>query len=69
MRLSVSLPAADLDLIESYANEHGLSRSGAIRQAVGALRETLLGDQYQAAWEEWDEEEAAWDQTVADGLS
>jgi hypothetical protein len=35
---------------------------------VGALRDTLLGDQYQAAWEEWDEEEEVWNQALADGL-
>ena len=70
MKLSVSIPDEDLDFIDRYASEHRVeSRSQVVQRAVSLLRATELGDDYAAAWSEWDESESeAWEPTVADGL-
>lgn len=70
MKLSVSIPDEDLEFIDRYASEHGVdSRSRVVHRAVSLLRATELGDDYAAAWSEWDGSEAqAWEHTVADGL-
>lgn len=71
MKLSVSLPDQDLEFIDHYAVEHGVdSRSGVVQHALSLLRVTELGDDYAAAWDEWDSSDGAdWDTTAADGLS
>ena len=72
MKVSVSLPAADVEYLDAYARERGLeSRSAALQKAVRVLRAAELGASYEAAWEEWAGEEreaAAWDGAVGDGL-
>ncbi|MBI2706060.1 MAG: ribbon-helix-helix protein, CopG family [Actinobacteria bacterium] len=70
MKVSVSIPDEDLEFIDRYASEHGVdSRSRVVRRAVSLLRAAELGDDYAAAWDEWDESEAeAWEPTLADGL-
>jgi Arc/MetJ-type ribon-helix-helix transcriptional regulator len=70
VKLSVSLPEDDVDFIDRYATEHGVeSRSAVLRRAVSLLRASELGDDYAAAWDEWESSEAAlWDVTIADGL-
>lgn len=72
MKLSVSLPATDVDFLDAYAKEQGFeSRSAALQRAVRMLRTAELAAEYEAAFTEWDdsEEAAAWDSTAADGLS
>ena len=70
MKLSVSIPDDDLEFIDRYASEHAVeSRSGVVHRAVSLLRATELGEDYAAAWSEWDESEAeAWEPTVDDGM-
>jgi Arc/MetJ-type ribon-helix-helix transcriptional regulator len=71
VKLSVSLPEHDVEFIDEYATEHGVeSRSAVVHRAVSLLRASALGDDYAAAWEEWNAAEAeVWDITVADGLT
>jgi len=71
MKLSVSLPDADVALLDEYARRAGLaSRSAAVREAIHLLRFPDLEDDYAAAWAEWESsgEEQAWEATAADGL-
>jgi len=70
VKLSVSIPDDDLEFIDQYASDHGVeSRSGVVHRAVSLLRATELGDDYAAAWREWEESEAEeWDVVVGDGL-
>jgi hypothetical protein len=72
MKLSVSLPEEDVALLDEYARSSGLpSRSAALHHAVGLLRLPNLGDDYAAAWDEWEAsgEQALWETTASDGLS
>lgn len=71
VKLSISLPPVDVEFLDGYAQQHGVeSRSAAVQQAVALLRAADLGDDYEAAWSEWEETGAAeWDAVVADGLS
>lgn len=70
VKLSVSIPDEDLEFIDAYAAEHGVeSRSGVVQRAVSLLRATELGDDYAAAWAEWEASDAAdWEPVVGDGL-
>ena len=71
MKVSVSLPAEDVEFLDTYANERGLdSRSAAVHKAVRMLRTAELGAAYEAAWDEWfaSGEAALWDVTVGDGI-
>lgn len=71
MRLSVSLPAEDVALLDRYVEALGLpSRSAGIQHAVRLLPRQDLERDYEAAWEEWEAsgELAAWDSMPADGL-
>ena len=71
MKVSVSLPAEDLEFLDSYAKSRSVpSRSAVLHQAVGLLREAELGPAYEEAFREWEESEdaVAWDQTVGDGI-
>ena len=71
MKISVSLPQADVEFLDSYALQHGIeSRSGAVQHAVDRLRHEELGDAYQQAWDDWDAsgEAAVWEGVVSDGL-
>jgi hypothetical protein len=72
MKISVSLPQADVEFLESYAHQHGIeTRSGAVQLAVDRLRHDELGDAYEQAWDEWTSsgEDTAWEGAVGDGLS
>ena len=70
MKLSVSLPEADLSFLDEYARHESLaSRSAAVRAAITALQEAYLGDLYEAAWDEAADDLPAWDATLKDGLS
>jgi Arc/MetJ-type ribon-helix-helix transcriptional regulator len=71
MKVSVSLPDADVEYLDAYAQTQGLdSRSAAVQKAVRLLRASELGAAYEDAWTEWAEDEDAelWDAAVADGL-
>lgn len=70
MKLSVSLPAADIDVLDEHVRRRGLpSRSAALRDAIRMLREPELEQAYEAAWLEWESSEARalWEGTSADG--
>jgi Arc/MetJ-type ribon-helix-helix transcriptional regulator len=71
MKLSVSLSDKDVEFIDQYATEHGVeSRSGVVQRAVWQLRATELGDDYTAAWDEWNSSDReVWDSAIADGVS
>ena len=71
MKISVSLPQADVEFLDEYASQHGIAtRSGALQVAVDRLRHEELGDAYEQAWVDWDAsgEAAAWEGVVSDGL-
>jgi len=72
MKLSVSLPDEDVAVLDEYARTAGLpSRSAALQHAVRMLRLPDLEQDYEAAWQDWEEsgDHAAWDVTAADGLA
>lgn len=71
MKISVSMPEADVDYLDSYARDRKLeSRSAVLHKAVRLLRASELGAAYEDAWTEWDESEDSelWDAAVADGV-
>lgn len=71
MKLSVSLPAEDVEVLDEYARSSGLaSRSAVVQHAIRMLRGSALDQDYADAWNEWESsgEQAAWDGTAADGL-
>ena len=72
MKLSVSLPAADVAFLDDYAREQGIdSRSAALLKAVHLLRSLTLSNCYEEAWAEWSDGHDAtlWETTAADGLA
>jgi antitoxin MazE9 len=72
MKLSVSLPDEDVEILDDYARAHGLrSRSAAVHQAVWLLRHPELERDYAQAWAEWESsgEEELWAATSGDGVS
>ena len=72
MKVSVSLPGADVQFLDEYTREQGLeSRSAAVHRAVRLLRAAELGGAYEAAWAEWagDGEADVWESTTGDGLA
>jgi len=71
MKVSVSLPAEDVEFLDAYAESQGFaSRSAAVQKAVRLLRVSELGAAYSDAWSEWvdDGEAEIWDVTTADGV-
>ena len=72
MKLSVSLPDEDVEVLDAFAQRAGLpSRSAALQHAIRLLRHPDLEQDYAAAWQEWDAsgEAALWERTASDGLS
>lgn len=72
VKLSVSLSAADVAMLDKYAKAAGLqSRSAAIQKAIKLLGDAELEDAYATAWEEWRSsgEARTWESTSADGLA
>jgi Arc/MetJ-type ribon-helix-helix transcriptional regulator len=72
MKLSVSLPAADVEFLDEYARKQGIeSRSAALLRAVRLLKGVGLGSSYEEAWDDWQRSGEAdlWDVTVADGMT
>jgi Arc/MetJ-type ribon-helix-helix transcriptional regulator len=71
MKLSVSLPREDVELLDEFARTSGLpSRSAVVQYAVRLLRLPDLEQDYAAAWDEWESsgDQVAWDATSSDGL-
>jgi Arc/MetJ-type ribon-helix-helix transcriptional regulator len=71
VKISVSLPAVDVELLDTYAHTHAFpSRSAALQHAINLLREAELADAYEQAWDEWDGsgEGQLWEAVSADGL-
>ena len=71
MKLSVSLRGQDVEFLDAYARAHGkASRSAALTDAVRALRDAELGQEYEQAIDEWDEGDDAelWERTSSDGI-
>ena len=71
MKLSVSLPAEDVEFLDTFTKEQGMrSRSSAMHTAIVMLRTARLGPAYAEAFAEWDEsgDARAWEAVVADGL-
>ncbi|MDH6120172.1 antitoxin [Kitasatospora sp. GAS204B] len=72
MKISVSLPEADVAFLDEYgAKTSSDSRSAVIHAAIELLRAAQLEDDYQQAWQEWgrDESTSPWEDTMEDGLS
>jgi Arc/MetJ-type ribon-helix-helix transcriptional regulator len=72
MKVSVSLPAEDVEFLDAYANSKGfVSRSAVVHKAVRLLRASGLGGAYEDAWQEWATESDGdvWDDTINDGLA
>ena len=68
----MSLPDADVEYLDAYAQNQGLgSRSAALQKAVRLLRASELGAAYEDAWTDWVQSEDAelWDAATADGLA
>jgi Arc/MetJ-type ribon-helix-helix transcriptional regulator len=71
MKVSVSIPDADVEYLDEYVRKTGLdSRSAALQKAVRLLRMSELREAYAAAWEEFDStgDAALWESTVGDGI-
>jgi hypothetical protein len=72
VKLSISVSAEDVAVLDAYARTSGLrSRSAVVQHAIHLLRHADLEGDYAAAWDEWDSSghRADWEGTVADGLS
>nr|KGA06951.1 MAG: antitoxin [actinobacterium acMicro-1] len=70
MKISMSLPDEDVVFLDAYAEAKGLpSRSAALHKAVRLLRASGLASAYEAASQEWDDDDGSlWDVTTSDGL-
>lgn len=70
MKLSISIGDDEVAFIDRYAAEYGVdSRSAVVQRAIAALRALELGEDYAAAWDEWDRSEGdTWDVALSDGL-
>ncbi len=71
VKLSVSLSAEDVAVLDTYVEQAGLpSRSAGLQRAIRMLRYPTLEDDYDDAWSEWATagEAAVWEETVGDGL-
>jgi Arc/MetJ-type ribon-helix-helix transcriptional regulator len=72
MKISVSLPAEDVEFLDEYAENQGIdSRSAVVHTALRMLRSSKLGDAYADAWAEWEEtgEASVWAIADGDGLT
>ena len=72
MKVSVSLPAEDVEFLDAYATSQGIaSRSAVLHKAVRFLRASQLGPAYEDAWSEWSDSggDELWEVATADGMS
>ena len=69
MKLSISLHEDDVAFVDGLAPEFG-SRSAVLAHAIRLPRTANLGDQYEQAWDEWEEsgEAEAWEAVAGDGI-
>ncbi len=71
MKLSISVPDEQVELIDRVISVQGLaSRSAAIQQGIELWLNQALVDDYAAAFKEWDAsgEAAVWESVAGDGL-
>lgn len=71
MKISISVPDEQVELIDRVMTAQGLtSRSAAIQQGIELWLNQALVDDYAAAFKEWDGsgDSAAWEAVVGDGL-
>ena len=71
VKISVSLPAAEVEFLDEYAHQRDVgSRSAAVLRGIELLRQADLSDAYEEAWDEWEASGDAelWDPAAADGL-
>jgi Arc/MetJ-type ribon-helix-helix transcriptional regulator len=71
MKLSISVPDAQMELLDRVVELRGLvSRSAAIQQGIDMLLNDALVADYKAAFAEWDDhgDAAVWDAVSNDGL-
>jgi Arc/MetJ-type ribon-helix-helix transcriptional regulator len=71
MKISVSLPDDDVELLDASAQSQGLaSRSATVHKAVRLLRASALGADYEQAWSDWADsiDQDLWDRATDDGL-
>ena len=74
MKMSVSLPAEDIEFLDAYVKDQSArSRSAALHKAVGLLRAAQLAGAYEDAWASWTswtscDDAETWDAALADGL-
>jgi Arc/MetJ-type ribon-helix-helix transcriptional regulator len=72
VKVSVSLPDEDVEFLDAYAHEQGISsRSAVLHKAVRLLRAVELSADYEAAWQDWStsEDDKLWSAPVADGVT
>lgn len=72
MKVSLSIPDEDIRFLDNFARDHGIaSRSAAVQHSIALLREAELGNQYEAAWDEWyaSEDAELWDSVTGDGMT
>jgi Arc/MetJ-type ribon-helix-helix transcriptional regulator len=72
MKLSVSLPEADVAFVDEYARRRGsASRSSVVHRAIELLRMAELEDAYANAFDESEQtgEAEEWDATSGDGIA
>ena len=72
MKISISVPLADVQLLDEFARTAGLpSRSAAVQYAIRLLRLPDLEQDYAAAWQDWEAsgDNDAWATTSSDGLT
>ena len=70
MKLTVSIPDADVQFIDGYAESAGYaSRSAVVYKAVRLLRASELGADYEQAWTEWATtgEQHVWESSTGGG--
>ena len=70
MKLSVSLPDDEVNVLDRYSELHGVgSRSAVLLNAIRLLRISELGSAYAEAWSEWDDDDGqSWESTSGDGI-
>lgn len=69
---TITLSEADDEFLQLYVEMHpGMTRSGAIRDAVGLLKAAELEEAFRAAFAEWSDSQDAdmWERTVGDGFA
>ena len=72
MKLSISLPERDVELLDEYVHTRRVkSRSAAVKRAVDLLRAVDLADDYAEAWAQWEAaaDNTAWERATHDGLT